>query len=546
MLRMNRLIVTAFLVAGLSLSRSSEEIIRAKNPVRREIKGNLTLDEAVRIAVRQNPDVLKQIAEIERTRGLIIEATAEALPHLVLNSAYEQQDKRLIENDDFGGSTQQVPNIEVPLGTGPNAQTLNLADLFSAQSNENRTSPDKTWQVSLEVRQLIYAGGQVKAAINIAKFTEDSAYWQLRDIIDQVIAKTRTQFYSVLTNRSLITVAEETVRLQEDLLKDQTNRFEAGTVPRFNVLRAEVELANVVPNLIRAKNEYLISQIDLAKTLGLDPGPGGKPTFNVVGNLNVVSTPLSVKEALDIAKARRPFLKVQRQQMKIQAENIKIALAGYKPVIEGHAGYLFRNSRLTDDIEDVVDGWFFGFTGTWNIFDGGATYGRVKQAKAQLESSKVNYDDSVQQVELEVQQAYSNLVAQRETIRSQQKNVEQALEALRLANERLAAGAGTQLETLDARVALTRARTTELVARGDYNKSVAELDRATAVDTAYEESFRDPLAQLERRIFGDKPVKRVEVKRTTVKRETLKEESDSKQVTSVKKSATPAPRKKVQ
>ena len=144
-------------------------------------------------------------------------------------------------------------------------------------------APDKTWQVTFEVRQVIYSGGQVRAAINIAKFTEDSSYWQLRDVIDQVIAKTRSQFYTVLTNRSLITVAEETVKLQEDLLKDQKNRFEAGTVPRFNVLRAEVELANVVPTLIRAKNDYLISEIDLAKTLGLDPGPGGRPTFNVVG-----------------------------------------------------------------------------------------------------------------------------------------------------------------------------------------------------------------------------------------------------------------------
>jgi outer membrane protein TolC len=535
MLRLNRLIVAALLAAGFPLLTPAEEVVRAAHPVRREVKGNLTLDEAVRIAVRQNPDVLKQIQEIERTRGLIIEATAEALPHLVLNSSYEQQDKRLIESEDFNSNTQSVPDLEIPLGAGPNAPTLNLADLFNSQSGEDRKSPDKTWQVSFEVRQLIYAGGQVKAAINIAKFSEDSAYWQLRDVIDQVIAKTRTQFYTVLTNRSLINVAEETVKLQEDLLKDQKNRFEAGTVPRFNVLRAEVELANVVPNLIRAKNDYLISLIDLAKTLGLDPGPGGKPTFTPVGTLNVVGHPLSVKEALDVAKARRPFLKVQRQQIKIQAENIKIELAGYKPRIEGHAGYLFRNSRLTDDIEDVVDGWFFGFTGTWNIFDGGATYGRVKQAKAQLESSKINYDDSVQQVELEVQQAYSNLQTQRETIRSQQKNVEQALEALRLANERLAAGAGTQLETLDARVALTRARTTELQARGDYNKAMAELDRATAVDTAYDESWRDPLAKIERRIFGEKHV----TKKTVVKRET-----ESKKVTPVKKSATPSPRKK--
>ena len=66
-------------------------------------------------------------------------------------------------------------------------------------------------------------------------------------------------------------------------------------------------------------------------------------------------------------------------------------------------------------------------------------------------------DDDVRQVELEVQQAFSNLQQGRELIQSQEKNVEQANEALRLASARLGAGAGTQLEVLDARVQLTTA-----------------------------------------------------------------------------------------
>jgi hypothetical protein len=142
----------------------------------------------------------------------------------------------------------------------------------------------------------------------------------------------------------------------------------------------------------------------------------------------------------------------------------------------------------------------------------------------------------VQQVELEVQQAYANLITQRETIKSQQKNVEQAVEALRLANERLAAGAGTQLEVLDARVALTRARSTEVQARGDYNKALAEFDRATATDTVYAESFRDPLGRLEQRILG---------KTFEPLPGSAKAGADSKQVQPVsKKSSTPAPKTK--
>lgn len=496
-----------FAAIALTFTVRAEEIVFTGRPVKRQITGKLTLTQAVELALQQNPEILKQLQEIERTRGLVIEARAAALPHLGVVAQYDQQAKPLVENINRNVSGGESSITSLPV-LQPGGTVVDLAPLFgttnSAADEFFRTSPDKSWQVSFEVRQAIYAGGSIRAGIAAAKFGQDSSYWQLRDVIDRMVAQTRTEFYTVLTNRSLINVAEETVNLQEDLLKDQKNRFEAGTVPRFNVLRAEVELANVIPNLIRAKNDYLIAELNLAKTLGLDPGPAAKPTFECVGELGVSKRPFHIIQALDLAKARRPFLKVQRQQIKIQAENIKIALAGFQPRIDATGGYLFRNSRLTEDIESSVDGWFLGVVGSWDIFDGGATYGRLKQARAQMEASRINYADSVQQVELEVQQAYANLITQRETIRSQQKNVEQALEALRLANERLAAGAGTQLEVLDARVALTRARTTELVARGDYNKALAEFDRATGMDTVYTETFRDPLVKLEARVLGSK------------------------------------------
>ena len=463
----------------------------------RTLTGDLALDEAVRTALRQNPDLLKQLQEIERTRGQIIEIRAEALPHLTLSASYDQRAKDLFEQ---GGSSRSSSASTIDT-TQVDPAIQSILNSLGGSSGGSRLIQNKSWQVTLKAQQVLYAGGQVGAAMKIAKFAEEAAYFQLRDTIDRVIATVRSQFTAVLTNRALIKVAEETVRLQADQLRDQKNRFEAGTVPRFNVLRAEVELANVQPDLIRARNNTLLAEIALAKTLGLDPGADGKPTFNVVGNLGIAERPLGLQSALELARARRPFLKVQRQQILQQTEQIKVALAGYKPRLDANAGWEVRNSRLSEDLDKTVDGWFFGVTGRWNIFDGLATAGRVKQARAQLESAHVNYSDSVQKVDLEVQTAYANLQTARETIRSQQKNVEQANESLRLANDRLDAGSGTQLEVLDARTALTKARSTELQSRGDYNTALAEFDRATATDTAYSESFHDPLEKLERKVL---------------------------------------------
>jgi outer membrane protein TolC len=467
------------------------------------ITGDLTIDQAVQAALRQNPDILKQLQEIERTKGQIIEVRAEALPHLTFTGTFNQEDSRLLDKGSQTAVAPVIVVVPVPGGSGAPAggSTPKLdfsgieKQLAQSSGNSTRTGPgDKSYKLDIQATQKLY-DASVFPAIRIAKFTDDSSYYQLRDTIDRTVAAVRTEFYNVILTRALIKVQEESVQLLTDQLKDQQNRFDAGTVPRFNVLRAEVELANQQPQLISARNNYLIAMLQLARTLGLEPGPRGKPTFNCVGQFDISERPMSLTQALEIARERRAFLKVQRQQILIAKETIKVQLAGYKPTLDATAGYELRNSALTDQLDKTVDGWFYGITGTWNIFDGGQTYGRVKQARAQLETAKINYDDSVLQVELEVQQAYANLAADREVIRSQQKNVEEAQEALRLANERFSAGAGTQLDVLDARVALTQAQTTEIQARASYNTELAEFDRATATDTVYAEMFKDPLAK---------------------------------------------------
>ncbi|MEP6669673.1 MAG: TolC family protein [Chthoniobacter sp.] len=507
-----RLLPLAATFAAVALVFSDAGAVQPR-PIQHSVTGDLTLDQAIKLALKQNPNVLKALWQIENTRGQIIEVRAEALPHVALTSSYFQQSKTLLQGRGSNGSSglsgtssssssNSTSDLAKQLSGIPGLtqsaaeQVVSAVQNSQSQSSQAQTSTgggDISWNVEVQVSQVLYAGGQVRAAINIARFTDDSSYFNLRDVIDQTIDTVRQQFYTVLLNRELITVQEESVRLLADQLKDQQNRFEAGTVPRFNVLQAEVALANQQPQLISARNNYLISEYQLAKTLGIDPGPQGQTTYHAVGKLQVNERPLGLRNAIQMGIEHRPFLKVQRLTILIQKEQVKVALAGYKPQLNANGGYEVRNSSLTSHLDDTIDGWFFGINGQWNIFDGLETYGKVKAARASLESAKVNYDDSVHQVELEVQQAYANVQTARETIRSQQKTVEQALEAVRLATERLAAGAGTQLDVLNAQVQLTTARSTELQARANYNTALAEFDRVTATATSYAETFNDPL-----------------------------------------------------
>jgi len=185
---------------------------------------DLTLDEAVRTAVMQNPDILKAEQEIKRTRGVVLQVTAQALPQVAVGTEFGSESKNLI----LDGAPVTTPGSPSTTGSG-GASTGSIA---------SANPMTQSWDVTVTASQLIYSGGQVVAAIHIARDTLDQSIYGLRDVVDTTIADVRSEFYAVLLDRAIISVQEENINLLQSQLTDQQNRFEAGTVPRFNVLQA--------------------------------------------------------------------------------------------------------------------------------------------------------------------------------------------------------------------------------------------------------------------------------------------------------------------
>jgi outer membrane protein TolC len=428
---------------------------------------NFTLDQAIQTALQRNPDILRNLQEIERTKGVVIQIRAQALPQIGPSANFQWVDPRLHS----GGSSFSSG------GAGGSSGG------FGGES-------DISYNIKVTGTQLVF-NGTTLPAIRGTFFQRDGAYFGFRNVLDQTIATVKTQFYQVVVNKALIGVQEESVHLLESQLKDQQNRFEAGTVPRFNVLQAEVALYNQIPQLIAARNNYRISQLQLAKTLGLDFDPlrGENAPLEVVGEMPYVERRISLVSAIEEGKERRPFLKQARANVLNQIEQVHVAIGGWLPTINTTGGGEWVSSPVNSSWNDISKGWIAQVTGSWPIWDSGAVYGQVKQQRALLQESKITYDDDVRQIELEVQQAYSNLQQNKELIQSQEKNVEEAEEAVRLAKARLDAGAGTQLDVLNAQVQLTTAESTRLQALFGYNSSLAEFDRVTGAQSTYTESF---------------------------------------------------------
>ena len=451
-----------------------------------------TLDQAIQTALQRNPTLLIAEREIERTKGVIIEIRAQALPHITVGGTYTWTDPNLTRSTSIFGTPTTTGTV-APVVASQRSQAGNVQSLATPTPTPGISAAqqsDISYNIRVTGTQLIF-NGTTLPAIRGTFFQRDSAYFAFRNVLDQLISTVKTQFYQVVVDKALIGVQEESVHLLESQLKDQQNRFEAGTVPRFNVLQAEVALYNQIPQLIAAKNNYRIAQLTLAKTLGLDfdPRRGEKPPLEVVGEMPYNPRKILLVDAIELGKQRRPFLKQARANVLNQIEQVHVALGGFLPTIDATGGGEWVSSPFNSSFHDISKGWIAGVTGSWPIWDSGQVYGQVKQQRALLSEAKITYDDDVRQVELEVQTAYSNLQQNRELIKSQEKNVEQAEEALRLAKARLDAGAGVQLDVLNAQVQLLTAQSTRLQAFFGYNSSLAEFDRATGAQSTYTESF---------------------------------------------------------
>src|SRR6266487_6523512 len=407
------IIATGLLVQGALVLAAPE---RARTSASLRATRRFTLDQAIITSLQQNPDILRAKQEIERTKGVVLEIGAQALPLITPRADLTWTDPKL------GGSSFSSTTGGTDLtggGTG------------GGGSGTSTSRTDTAYAIRITGTQLVFNYSTFRA-IRGTFLQRDSAYFAFRNTVDQVIATVKTQFYQVILNRALITVQEEAVRLLESQLKDQQNRFEAGTVPRFNVLQAQVQLYNQIPQLIAARNNYRISVLQLAKTLGLDfnPARGIATPLRVSGDLTYIPRKIDLLAAIEEGKRNRPFLKQQRANVLNQIEQVHVAIGSWLPNVNATGGGEWLSNQFNSSFGDVSKGWLTTVTGSWPIWDSGMAWGKIQQQRAILSQQEIAYDDDVRQVELEVQQATSNLQQSRETIVATEKNLETAAEAL--------------------------------------------------------------------------------------------------------------------
>lgn len=409
-----------------------------------DLRDPITLERAIELAFIYNPGLRVSVDELNRSRAVVAEARAQFNPK-------------------FNGTL--VHTIQGPAVTFTAPETDQAVDIVRQQNTE----------ASLSAALPLDINNQLGYATDITKYQFQIDYLSLLTTVERLIFDVKLAYYNLLRAQGQQEVAQAAVDVANARLQNTLARYEAETVPRFDVTRAQVDVANLSQNVIVANNQVATARTTLNRIIGINVNT---PTVIVQDEINVTDVELQIPERVETGLLLRPEARTARTLIELNRKNIKLQRAGYLPTADVTAA--FNHQFAASGFSTSQDSYIALFTVRVPIWNGGITRARVEQAQYDFARSQNQLEQTELTVSQEVRVAALNLQQAIDSERTTAENVALAEEALRLANIRFEAGISTQVEVIDAESALTQARTNLVNSRYDYAQAVAELQRATS------------------------------------------------------------------
>ena len=403
--------------------------------------GPLTLDQCISIALMQHPKTTVAQQRVAEAQERLAMRKGVKLPQLGFRTEAQRYDS--------------LPGNKANIIGGGNT------DVYSA----------------VTLSTLLFSSGRAEADIDSASASMYATVEDMRRTRQDIAFSVARAYYNVLRAETILAARTEAVAQMEQHLKIAQEKFNVGKAAKLDVLRAEVQLADVTQARLLAANQLDIAGLELANSMGVDPDlyqtvPAKDDTpaasFSDAGEF--------VTEAL---KAHPDYLK-SALLVRSAESSVRSAKGESGPEL----GIIGSYNREGKDIPDIQN-WNVGFAVTMPIYTGGVTRAKVGQARAVVEQSKANGDLSKQNITLAVRSAVLSTQDAANRLQATSKSIEQASEALRVAQEKYNAGLGSSTEVIDTQVALTQAETNYANALYDGKIALAQLSYAVGRDPEF-------------------------------------------------------------
>ena len=313
-----------------------------------------SLDDAIRLAINQNPDLRAALQRIRIADAILLRARSEFFPQLGVSEAY--------------GLTNNPVNAFMFL--------LNQGQ-FTLNRNLNHPGGVDDFHTQFLFQHGIYTGGRREAETNAAASARNAASCAFAAAQNELVFRVAEAYYRAFQARELVAVREEAVKQIQSHLDLVRTRMRAGTAVRSDVLTVEVRLAEAEEALITSRNQQTLTWLVLQNVCGVDVPQQQLPC-------NMPAGPWSahvdqIEAAVATAFSRRPEIAALSNQLQAACHNIHVAEAGKQPSVHLVGDY----DVFTGDFQRGNDSWFLGVVAQVNLFDGARTKNDIKKAQEQ-------------------------------------------------------------------------------------------------------------------------------------------------------------------
>lgn len=406
----------------------------------------LTLRDAINMALRYNLGAIESGQNVQIARGQRLLALSNLLP-------------------------------QVSAGASENVQQVNLATFgfnkFNIAGIPNVVGPFSYSSVDGSISQTLFSFESIQR-FRSSRTAEQAAQLSYQDILDVVTLTVGNAYLQIIEADSRIKAQEAQVQNARALYDRAVDQVQAGTAPRIEATRTEVQLHTEEYNLSIARNNFQVTKLALGRAIGLPLGQ----QFELADALPYSDISLlSVDEALNIAYKSRSDFRAALSSQKAAAQTLSATKGERYPVVAVNGDY--------GDIGPTFGHSHGDFTFQAGIrvplFTGGRIKGDITQAEAELRQRKAEAENVRGQIDYDVRTAFLNLNAAKEQVTVAKQNVELANESLARSKDRFTSGVTDSVEVVQAEQALASANDQYITSLYNHNFSKLSLARALGV-----------------------------------------------------------------
>jgi|LSQX01.1.fsa_nt_gb outer membrane protein TolC len=391
-------------------------------------------------------------------------------------------DYALAHNPRLAAARERVEAAASRIGQASAAMKPQLDARVGYTDSEPVERDLRNYSAVLSARQLLYDSGETDARTAQARLQRDATLSSLRTLELDIANTVAGEYFGTLRAARLV---EVTIEVREQAREHHAlakARYDAGTVARADVLRAEVEVARAHLDVISAEKTEELAHARLRKSLGMAQDEPLQPAGVALSFPPVIDR----ATAFELARANRSELMAIDAEIAAGEAAVRAAKASSRPEVALQGDWGAREN----DFPPGEVAWTIGLTASTSLFDGRLTRERVDEARANVRVLQADREDLAQRIELEVAEALLNEREARQRIDLAEEEVALARHSMEVSSGRYRVGEAAVIEVIDARTAFSRALATQAEALYDYHRAHADVARAVGLlptTEAYEE-----------------------------------------------------------